>query len=300
MEFITKYLGPNKVTLYIKPNKFEETYDYPDQVYDRFNKVENIMDILKNNGESSSGNSSYTISPIKTNKQLNLSPLKTMTNNNDNDKLLQLHKNITPIYTTPTYNQKKQLPQSIQDKLLYSVLLSMDATLSLVPNKSDFIDKFKSDLCDKVINHLTKLKKYGYSKDDVINSIKAKDNADINALCYYLGILLEKSIAIDSGTNFKIYQLYSFDKSLLIYINNDDLKHENITKNECQNKMYTFKKFEHNKLNTHEKLMTYLVKDLKELGEDLGLITTKIDESGKKKNLLKAELLDIIKIKLLS
>ncbi len=231
------------------------------------------MDYIKDNIQ----NNRVTLE-IKTNKyeekfdytQVNYSKFDEIEN------LMDLYKSIN----------KKQ----ISDKFIYEVLLYLDNTLSLINEKEVFINKFKSDLRDKMPNYMNKLSKLGFKESDVNEAINNNDNRE--ALYHYLSFLFEKSIAIQESDNIKIYG----SNDIVMFYDNS---FKDMTFSECKNLKYDLRKSHHINQNTEEKLNDLLVKDLKVIAEDLGLETTKV-ENGKKKNLLKAELKDVIKAKLYS
>jgi hypothetical protein len=228
MEFIIDNIQNNRVTLDIKSNKFEESYEYTPISYDKFNEIENLIDLYK------------------------------------------------------SVNKKQ-----VFDKFIYSILLYLDNTLSLIGDKELFINKFKIDLKNKLPNYMNKLSKLGISEGDINNAINNQCNRE--PLYHYLSHLFEKSIAIQEVENINIYGSHD---TVLLY--EDNIKE--LDMNNCLNIKYELRKNHHLK---NEKLNDLLVKDLKVIAEDLGLETTKL-ENGKKKNLLKAELKDVIKVKLYS
>lgn len=186
----------------------------------------------------------------------------------------------------------RQKPKPIPDPIVYSILIHLDPTLELVSDKHMFISKFKSELRDKINNYTEKLKKFGATKESTLAAIDAFDNRD--SLMYYLGILLDTNIAIKTDDDINIYEIGKLT-CLLIHPGTHSVKTIDLI--QCRELKYDARKSYHRKENTLGKLNDLLVKDLKSLAEELGICTTKT-EDGKRKNLLKAELKDVIKVKL--
>ena len=294
MEFIEKHLGPSKVTLDIKTNHFEEVYDYPDEKYEIFNNIESIIDMYKElcngNGKShqqpprQSGQSGQTSQP----RQQPPPPPP--------------RQPMQPMQQQPPPPQRQQREnvstdhqvQVLDDKFIYCVLLSLDDTLSLVTDKNMFITKFKTDLIDKINNYEKQLKKLSITKSDILEAFKDKNDRD--NLYKYVSIVIGKSIAIQKSDTVTLFE-FSKNKEDCLFVNENTLSYENVSLNEAINRYNSSRKLYYTNTITSEKLNDYLVKDLKTIAEELGLETTKI-EDDKKKNLLKAELKEIIKTKL--
>ena len=47
MEFLLENIGGNKVVLDIKTNHYQETYDYPNETYSKFNEIEDVLSMYK-------------------------------------------------------------------------------------------------------------------------------------------------------------------------------------------------------------------------------------------------------------
>lgn len=180
----------------------------------------------------------------------------------------------------------------IPDPIVYSVLMHLDPTLELVSEKHMFISKFKSELRDKINNYTEKLKKFGATKETTLAAIDDSEKRD--SLMYYLGILLDTNIAIKTDDDIIIYEIGKLT-CLLIHPGTHTVNAIDLI--QCRELKYDARKSYHQKENTLGKLNDLLVKDLKSLAEELGICTTKT-EDGKRKNLLKAELKHVIKVKL--
>lgn len=190
----------------------------------------------------------------------------------------------------PTRVVKESRPTSPGSCFLYSVLLSLDPTLSLVDDRQMFVDKFRSELKDKARNFEAKLKRYGYSVAQAIASVDEPSDA----LYRYIALLLEKSVMIE--TTMEIYECYG--SKLCLVVNPESCSSRTVSLSEAYSEVYESKARSHRSTMTIEKLNAMLVKELKDLAESIGCETSKVDESGKKKNLLKSELRDKIKAKL--
>jgi hypothetical protein len=239
MEFIANNLAANKVTLDIKTNSFEETYEYQDKP-NYFDNIESVYDMYKS-----------------------------------------------------VVSSTRNVPH---DRFIYCVLLSLDSTLSLVADKQVFINKFKNDLKEKVKNYEVQLKKCGVTVEDVLKSIDIGEKR--NALYYMIGILLNKCVCMEGEDDIMMYEISNNAKDCLL-INEKNLVATVVNMETCKAKKFEMRTIFHKRHTTEEKLNTLLVKELKELAEELGLPTTEI-ENGKKKNLLKGKLKDVIKLKLYS
>lgn len=190
-------------------------------------------------------------------------------------------------------SKAKPQVKTLKDPIIYSILIHLDPTMELVSDKHIFITKFKSELKDKIHNYLEKLKKFGATKELTLAAIDdSGDNRD--PLMYYLSILLDKNIAIKTDHDIHVYEI---GKLTCLLIDPSNQTNKEIDLLACRNLKYDARKSFHIHENTLGKLNDMLVKDLKELAEELGVCTTKV-EDGKRKNLLKAELKDVIKVKL--
>lgn len=183
----------------------------------------------------------------------------------------------------------KALQSNPSDPFLYKILLFLDPTLSLIGDKNVFIDKFRGDLQGKLRNYEEKLKKYGFDTKDVLGQI-TNTKEERTGLYRYIAILLEKSLAVESNGLIILCEVSTSDKCVLI-----DENVQEITIKECKQRIRQLNKENHIKNNTIAKLDSLLVKDLKEIADDLGVSLYEVDSSGKKKALLKAELKDKIK-----
>jgi hypothetical protein len=245
MEFFLQNLGINKVVLEIKTNRFEESYHYNNDTYDRFDKIEDIGGLYKEKLR-------HSREPAK--------PLR-------------------PPCTTAVH--------TTSDAIICNVLHHLDPSLTLISDKAVFVDKFKSDLRTKLPNYKERLKKYGITDmSSVIKEIDDTRDTNRPGLMRYLTILLEKSIAVQTDTTINIYPMCLNDKC--IFMKDDTF--EEISLADCYERFYEMRKSYHTSQGILNKLESFLVKDLKQIAEEIGLQTFKLDENNKKKPLLKAEL----------
>ena len=276
IEYIKSHLGPSKVTLDIKTNKYEELYEYPEEKYEFFDHIENIIDMYNE---------------FMSNKKEK--PYQTTFKTNSDKTILQR--------ATGKFEMKMPVappvaPAESLDPFIYCVLLSLDNTLSLLPDKSVFINKFKADLIEKINNYQTFLKKLSIEKAEIINAIKSRVFEDRYALYKYMSIILNKTIIIQRDQNVYIYESNKRKNLDGLWIYENELNYEELSYIAYKEKYYNSRKIYYlaNTISSAEKLNTLLVKELKDIAEELGLETT-IIENGKKKNLLKDNLKEIIK-----
>ena len=256
-DFLLENIGSNKVTLDIRTNRYEESYSYdPDSYEKEFNGIDNVLDMF-----SAARGRSRPKSPV-----------------------------VSQPPSAPSDPKPSLETLSPSSGFLYAVLLSLDPTLSLVDDRQLFIDKFRSELKDKARNFEAKLKRYGYS---VAQAVAAVDEP-ADALYRYISLLLEKSLLLENSMN--MYE--SFGSKQCLVINPISCSSRTVSLTEAYSEIYESKTHAYKSSMTEEKLNTLLVKELKDLAEAIGCETWKLDEGGKKKNLLKSELRDKIKAKL--
>jgi hypothetical protein len=261
-DFLLENIGSNKVTLDIRTNRYEESYSYdPDSYEKEFNGIDNVLDMF-----SAARGRSRPKSPV-----VSQAPS-------------------APSGPKPISGIKETLSPS--SGFLYAVLLSLDPTLSLVDDRQLFVDKFRSELKDKARNFEAKLKRHGYS---VAQAVAAVDEP-ADALYRYISLLLEKSLLLENSM--EMYECFGSKQCLVINANSCSSRTVSLT--EAYSEIYESKTRACKSTMTEEKLNTLLVKELKDLAESIGCEIWKLDEEGKKKNLLKSELRDKIKAKLFS
>lgn len=258
--FLMDNIGSNRVTLDIRPNRFEEPYSYePDCLEKEFKGIESVLDMFC---AARGQRKPRPKSPPEPQKRAVAAP-----------------------------EQEPPRRQDPGSALLYCVLVGLDPTLSLVEDKQLFVDKFRSELKDKARNFDTKLKRYGFTVDQAIKSVDEPSDA----LYRYISLLMEKSLMVEPSMD--MYEMYG--TKLCLVVNPEAGSSRTVPLAEAYSAMYESKARSHKATITLEKLNSLLVKDLKEIAESIGIETSKTEE-GKRKNLLKSELRDKIKGKLFS
>jgi hypothetical protein len=277
IEYIKAHLGPSKVTLDVKTNKYEEVYDYPEETYEFFNHIENIIDMYND--------------CISNKKDIqHQTTFKPNILQHKRDQAVAAVARPVAVVASPLENAPPL------DSFIYCVLLSLDNTLSLLPDKNVFINKFKSDLIEKINNYATFLKKLSIEKADIVNAIKSRVHEDRGALYKYMSVILNKTIIIQREQGVYVYESNKRKNLDGLWIYETQLNYEELSYLAYKEKYYNSRKIYYlaNTISSAEKLNTLLVKELKDIADDLGLETT-IIENGKKKNLLKDNLKEIIK-----
>lgn len=278
-------IGSNKVTLDIRTNRFEESYSYePDCYENEFKGIENIMDMFLATKNQRRQRLSPTETPVTS-----VTPVKSVT---PGAPVKSGTPGINRTHETSKVRRALVEPEAPSLGFLYAVLVSLDPTLSLLEDKHIYVNKFRSDLKDKARNFEEKFKRYGYKIDEVINAVDDQSEP----LYRYMTLLLEKSIMLEPSM--EMYENYGTKQCLVI--DTDVCTSRTLSLSEAYALLYENKVETYKSTITLEKLNTLLVKELKEIAESIGCETSKIDEAGKKKNLLKSELRDKIKVKLFS
>lgn len=285
IEYIKAHLGPSKVTLDVKTNKYEEVYDYPEETYEFFNHIENIIDMYNDcisNKKDIQHQTTFKPNILQHKRAAVAGPVGTGP--------VAARPMGTGLVASPLENAQPL------DSFIYCVLLSLDNTLSLLPDKNVFINKFKSDLIEKINNYATFLKKLSIEKADIVNAIKSRVHEDRGALYKYMSIILNKTIIIQREQSVYVYESNKRKNLDGLWIYETQLSYEELSYLAYKEKYYNSRKIYYlaNNISSAEKLNTLLVKELKDIADDLGLETT-IIENGKKKNLLKDNLKEIIK-----
>jgi hypothetical protein len=272
MEYLLSNLGTNKVTLDIRTNKFEESYEYLNETYENFDKIENILNMYKD----------MVKAPPPAPPRSPPTP--------------PIH-DLVADEPEPPPTPSGARGQTISDRFIYCVLLSLDESISLIPDKNVFINKLKSELRSKMGDFDKKFKKYGLVKKDIIQGFESENSKDRGSLYHYVALVMNKSIVVEDADDMKLYEVVTTENSDSLIINVENLTCEEVNKVDCKAKLYAYKINYYKLNNTLDKLESFLVKDLKTIAEDIGLEIIKI-ENGKKKFFIKAELKDVIKSKL--
>jgi hypothetical protein len=265
MEYIKEHIGPNKITIEIKPNDFEETVaidTLPNGIEDVFKNMDNMIEIFRKQQGTNTPKQGFVNPPSQQPIHDNLLFVLLSTT----DPMLELHKN---------------------------------------EEINRYVQAFKDDLIKNLVNMYKKLELNKlYSEDEIKTAIKLSnlDLKERKAVLVYFSRLVNKCIGIELESGEIIFNENNCsDKG--IYIKQSGQKFEIEANDDAIEKEAFHKKIVDGKIkyylknNYVDKLDTLLVKDLKVIAEDLDLPTSKNDD-GKKKPLLKNELKGLIKEKL--
>lgn len=280
MDYIKQNLGPNKVTVVIKPNEFEETIaidSFPAGVNMIFKDMDNLID----------------------NFRAVRGPLPPQEKKIIPDK--HKEKYAEKLTTKNVLFQNSSAP--IHDHLMFTLLLSTDPLLELHRNEeiNTRVQAFKDDMIKNLQTMHRKLDLHKlYSEHEIISAIKLFTLSVIERkpLIVYFSRLVNKCIAIENqdGTIISNNNACS-EKGLYLRIHDEMNKFEIMDKNEFNDHVMKTKVAYYLKNNYLNKLDTLLVKDLKATAEDLEICIVR-EEDGKKKPLLKNDLKQVIKEKL--
>lgn len=316
MDFLRKNLGPNKVSVNITPGAFFEDTAF-ESIFTTANGFQDIEDVIEmfrsfktgnqcrfpdNVSNSSKSSSSSSHSQKRNNVRLTMfnepkdEPINT-------DRLIKL--------TGGCKTEHKHAAQSsqIDDTLVYCIYMTIDPMLSLFKAEdiNAKIEKFKADLVKILSNENQMFKKLALNKlfteDEIIKSIKMFhfDSKDRIPLLTYLSRLSGKSLAIEllDGTIHFIDSVCGQDGLHIKETTRGRYEFvDALSKDDLEIFVMKTKISNYLKDNLLDKIEKLLVKDLKVICDDLGLPTSKVDESGKKKSLLKNELKDNILTKI--
>lgn len=272
MNYIINNIGSNKVNIAVVSNNFEETNSYVEEE-NLFNSIENIIDIYKNLDK----NVTILKQPF-----INCQNIK----NNQNQ------------YIQKSFIQEKEIKNKIDfkmnildfDSILLCILESIDPLVSLLSydGKIKKINNFKNILILGL--DIIKIK---ISRDNMKKYIETGDNQ----ACIYISQIIKSTIIIKINTDFEIYGNLDNCICLNKNINNEFNIDSTGTLIYYKTLIINDRISKYHKDNILEKLNLLLLKDLKEIADKIDISTFKMEEN-KKKNYLKNELKDIIKIKL--
>jgi hypothetical protein len=272
MDYILQNIGTNKINIPIISNSYEEINNYIEEE-NLFNNIENIIEIYQSGVGKVKKNYSN-----KNNFNIMKSDLNIVVNNDLSSNL------------SKAYNIDNKIINF--NSLVLCVLEIIDPSVTLL-NTLSKLEKIKNFKNMMLLNlDMLKLK---ISKDDMRKAIV---NEDI-IVCIYFAFLLKKNIVLITTDDIEIYG--NNDECIAIEYNID----EKIYKiSHIIGSLDFFKQLMIEKRikimienDIIEKLNSFLLKDLKDIADKLKIQTFKI-EDNKKKNLLKNELKDLIKLKL--
>jgi hypothetical protein len=292
MEFIKNNLGPNKISLSINSNEYEETQAI-NKLYDEingFDGIDNIVDKFRNLRNTEFGKVNPRAQPSK-NYQDNRERIET-----ENTSISRVQSNL--VIT----------PGDINDKLIYTIYSSIEPSITLF-KQMDInvkINAFKEEL----IKNLTIAKMFKkldlhklYDEPEIIKAIKYSKNSVKERLpmLVYLSRLINKSIIIYNNIDNYIEHIENISINVkdTLVLKETNGNFEIIEEEFNKDKILNTKISNYLKDNLVDKLDILLVKELKIIAENLDITLFKLDENNKKKPLLKNELKDLIKEKLI-
>lgn len=274
MDYIIQNIGANKVIISVSSNEFEESQPYVEEE-NLFGEIENIIDEFRDvkpqqlRKQESVQKRQEHVPKIKTPRVIDVREKHVKTFDKDN--------------VTPTLKGF--------DSLIACILENIDQTFSLLSldSKKSHVDQFLK----KMLSHLeiSNVKHTGLNKSSIKEWIDAKDIE----LCHFMSVFTKKTIAINDGT----WRTFgSHPECVVINYMNDVYSFEGTsTYDELQKKIINERIKKLDQDGTLQKLNSLLVKDLKNIAEELYIETFKV-EDGKKKSYLKPELKDLINKKI--
>ena len=308
MDYIRKNLGPNKVTVSINSSKFDETlldrdhntdpnpFDSMDNIIELFKpknfNAKNLLYISKENvhikpEEPKPIRKTISIIPkitdnVKPNVKLDVKP----------DVKLDVKPNVkldVKLDVKPDVKLDVKPDVKLDDTLLYLLYELTDNLVSLynINEINKKLDNFKNELIKNLTNENSMYKKLELNKvcklEELIINIK---DASTNRLplIIYISRLMNKSIAVKKGDTILYARTVG---NAGIYICNDIMKIEEIDANTLDKRVTSLKIDYYLKNNYVDKIDIALVKELREIAENL--------EIPKFKSLLKNELKVAIK-----
>ena len=260
MDFIKQNIGPNKIYVPIRSNRFEETLAidelFTKNVSSEFSKLDNLIDEFR-------AIRPYLKRNVEIEKQQN-----TKSNN----------------ITSPKLTTTKQ----IKDALAYTFMVLEDPTLSLIydiDNVNSKIDNFKKNFVTILIDKFTSLGLAKESKDVNLFKIAIEDATVVDLkqrrlffvfACHYLKVNLV--IVDDNGKVFDKFFVEGHEGRCAIIDNTGKIKNDSLSFSELVSLAYKDINFD-----------DLLAPDLKEIANSINTPIFKMVD-GKKKMLLKAEL----------
>ena len=262
-------LGPNKVVIPIISNEYEETHPIKDHAIGHFDRLDDLIDMYR--------------CSLATHKKANVAQTKQVHQQHPKLNLIQ--------------NPSSHVLDGF-DSLLLCVLEIIEPTVSLLSSstKEDKVAKFKIQLASN-LSDPAYVKKSTYDKAKMLTYLKEGDVS----LCDYLSLLVKKNIVIFTiaDETYKTFTKDGINECVIIEKGRDNIyrflrygEMEHIQRDIDDKKMAKY-------VNEGilERLGTMLIKDLKELADDIGVPTTYKTDDNKKKQYLKNDLKEGIKKK---
>lgn len=306
MDYIRKNLGPNKVTVSINSSKFDETLlDHELDIINPFDTMDNIIELFKPKNFNGKNLFYDSESPKKLPNKLEEFEM-------DDDEPVVKHAAVVqapavvakPVATvTPTVSVPAKSAAEIRhtvikpnDTLLYLLYQLIDKFITLfsISETNIKIDQFKNELIKNLTNENSMYKKLELNKvcklEELVSIIKDPKHTNRMPLILYISRLINKSIAVQKGDRILYTRVVSVEGTEGVYICYSTMTLEELDLISLEERVATFKSDYYLKNNYVDKIESALVKELREIAEDL--------EIPKFKSLLKNELKVAIKEKL--
>jgi hypothetical protein len=287
MDFLKQNLGPNKVSINIKSNQFDETIAINnfenDDIKSKFNDFDNIIDIYRGSKmpqvlkepQVPKASQVPQVPVKKTVKTPVKAPVK------EPPQVLQTSKEFVQVLQTPQVSQSQE---EIYDKLFYIIYSTTDELMTLLrpDDLNKRIDKFKDEMIKNLFVMYKKLELNKlYKEVEIINAIKNHKIDDRLPLITYFSRLLNKCIFIEYKTGNIIIAKndYSKDGFYIKETNDDFVIEDNFSREDLLNQMITRKKEYYIKNDYLTKVDKLLVKDLKDIAESLLIPVLKLKKA---------------------
>lgn len=193
-----------------------------------------------------------------------------------------------------SFHRDKPREKCASDPLLEALACQLDPTLSLFsgPALQSKVHAFRQSLVDNLDNHHQAYKKIPFrmfklSLDDVRSSLSntERTQAQLLPVLLYMSHLLQSNVIMDP-------HVVQYDTDRYIRITQTPFGHFEFDRYESGFRALAQERAAQNAQGLDEKkLNTMLVAELRDTATRFGIATCKKDESGKKKPLLKAELI---------
>lgn len=303
MDYIRKNLGPNKVTVSINSSKFDETLlDHELDIINPFDTMDNIIELFK--PKNFNGKNLFYESPKKLLKMEDADVVDDDTYEVEEEpKHVVVAKPAVPVpavvqapVAAPEIRHTVIKPNDTLMYLLYQ-LINKFITLFSISETNIKIDSFKNELIKNLTNENSMYKKLELNKlcklEELVSIIKDPKHTNRMPLIIYISRLINKSIAVQKGDHILYARSGGTEgeaKGEGALINYSTMTLEELDPVGLEERVATFKSDYYLKNNYVDKIESALVKELREIAEDL--------EIPKFKSLLKNELKVAIKEKL--
>jgi hypothetical protein len=284
MEFLKQNLGPNKVSINIKSNQFDETIAINnfenDDIKSKFTDFDNIIDIYRGSKSDKIPDvKPFDDKPAVINKPLINKPLinKSLINkpliNNPLDKPLIDKPLDKSLIDKPLDKPLDDVP--IYDKLFYIIYSTTDPLMTLLRHEdlNIRIDKFKDELIKNLLVMYKKLELHKiYKESEIVSAIKHYQLSDRIQLITYFSRLLNKCIVIEynTGNILMAHNDYSEVGFYIKEVDNDFIIEDNdLSKELLIKKMIDNRKNFYLKNDYLSKIDKLLVKNLREIATSL-------------------------------